>query len=317
MQAIKNALIDAHNSEDLNDFIDFCNSECSLSLNTVAAYKTDLQCCIMFLRTLGVAIRNANKDNIKRYLEKLYNDGIKKTSYCRKISSLNKFFYFLLSEKRIPVNPLIDIKRPKDSIKLPKFLTEEEVALLISTAAKGDDKFAIRLTCIITMLLSTGLRISELLDLKLSQVLLAIQSSDNEKFISVIGKGNKERMVPLSHDAVAAIKNYLEVRTSFIANSGNNYLFCSRSSKGRLTREQVGMLLKKLSLSANINPDRVSPHVIRHTFATRFCNNKIDLRIIQELLGHSDISTTEIYINSLDMDVVDFVNKYHPLSSDK
>jgi integrase/recombinase XerD len=227
----------------------------------------------------------------------------------RKISSLNQFLQFLVEENFLVENPMVDIKRPAKEKSLPKFLKPAEIEILIENAKK-DNKFGIRMALIIDFLYASGMRISELLTLRMSDI------KNAEKLIMIKGKGNKERLVPLRKQTFGLLEKYLEVRKDFVSSlDGDKYLFCSRGGTGHLTREMVGMELKKVALLSNIDPTRVSPHVLRHSFATNLVNKKVNLRVVQELLGHSDISTTEIYIDTMDSEIVDFVKENHPMSN--
>ena len=288
----------------LDKFLIICQVERGLSKNTVSSYKTDLVDFINFNKTSEI-----NKKTIRSYLENLYLKQIKRSSYLRKLSSLNQFMQFLVEEKVLIENPIVDIKRPAKEKTLPKCLKPAEIEILIETAKK-DNKFGIRMALIIDFLYASGMRISELLTLKMNDI------KNAEKLIMIKGKGNKERLVPLRKKTFELLAEYLIVRKDFVSSlAGDKYLFCSRSGTGHLTREMVGMELKKVARLANIDETRVSPHVLRHSFATNLVNKKINLRVVQELLGHSDISTTEIYIDTMDSEIIDFVKEHHPMSN--
>ncbi len=290
-------------SEMLKKFLIICHVERALSKNSLSAYKTDLSNFIEFNKEKII-----DKQSIRSYLEYLYSKQIKRSSYLRKLSSLNQFISFLIEEKALKDNPMTEIKRPKYEKKIPKFLKPEEIELLIETAKK-DNKFGIRMALIIEFLYASGMRISELLCLKISDI------KNITQLIMIKGKGNKERLVPLRSQTIDLLDRYLEIRNDFISSvNAADYLFCSRSGTGHLTREQVSMELKKVATLANIDKTRVSPHVLRHSFATKLANKKINLRVLQELLGHSDISTTEIYIDTMDSEILDFVKENHPIS---
>ncbi len=296
----------------LEKFLTICNVERGLSNNTIQSYRRDLKEFIEFIK---IDLKKVDKKIIRQFLETLHLKQLKRSSYLRKLSSVSQFMQFLIEENYIQDNPMIDIKRPKKEKKLPKFLIEKDVQYLIETA-QSDNKFGIRMACIIEFLYASGMRISELLSLKVTDI-IPIQKN-HEKLIMIKGKGAKERLVPVRNQTIDLLEKYLAVRNDFVkSQDGSKYLFCSRGGKGHLTREQVGMTLKKIALLANIDPNKVSPHVFRHSFATKLCHKKVNLRVLQELLGHSDISTTEIYIETADSEIIDFVKNNHPMGDNK
>lgn len=304
--------------EFIEQYLIVCKVEKGLSVNSVSSYKRDLKYFYDFLSTIikgDINPEAVTKNHIRKYLEDLYLKELKRSSFLRKISSINQFFSYLLAEKIVSYNPLVEVKRPQKEARLPKFLSPDEVNQLIAAAAKPGNKFSIRMVCIIAMLFSSGLRISELLDIKVQDVCV---NNEPLLMIKVKGKGNKERLVPINSLSQQALAKYLTIREQFVTyGEKNDYLFVSRGKLQRLTREQVGMLLKKVAMTAGIDPHKVSPHVLRHSFATNLCNKKVNLRVIQELLGHSDISTTEIYLNTADQEIIDFVRENHPLGDNK
>jgi len=295
----------------IDEFSIACTLEHGLSNNTATSYKSDLSGFAKFLKDTNK--HDLTKSTIKKYFLKLHTDKISRSSFLRKISALNNFFSFLLINTKIRENPISTIPRPKKEKVLPKFLQYSEIEKLIEYCNANQDKYHIRMSCIITILKTTGMRISELLNLKVHDI--EIDHHKNQQFVQIVGKGNKERLVPLHQDALDVIQKYLSIRSQFMKNSENNsHLFPSRSKNQRLTREQVGMSLKKISIACGLDHHKISPHIIRHSFATNLCSKKIDLRVLQEILGHSDISTTEIYIDVMDKEIIDFVNTHHPLN---
>jgi integrase/recombinase XerD len=212
----------------------------------------------------------------------------------RRISALRQFYGFLVSEGKRTDDPTSNIESPKQTRTLPKILSEEEVTVLINTAQKQGGPESVRLVALLEILYATGLRVSELVGLSLSAI------GAESRFLTVEGKGGRERMAPLSEPAQRAMKGYMDIRHKFVTpergDNQNKWLFPSRTSEsGHLTRQRFAQLLKELSRNANIDPDSVSPHVLRHAFATHLLKHGADLRSVQKMLGHADIATTQIY----------------------
>lgn len=298
----------------LQAFLATCVAESALSSNTLAAYENDLRAFGEF--ATGLKLKDVEsvltKTVLRQYFSKLYNDKVQRSTFLRKFSSLNRFCNFLLSEQQLDKNPMVSMRRPHREMKLPRFLQEDEVSALVKQARLEGGRINLRLACIVEMLYSTGLRVSELIQVKVKDIMDKEKSID--RFIKIVGKGNKERLVPLRDSTRDLLQEYLVLRHKFLNREiDSGYLFASRGRRGHLTREQIGMALKKLALKTGMAPSVISPHILRHSFATRLCNQKIDLRVLQQLLGHADISTTEIYIEVLDREIVDFVNQHHIL----
>ena len=214
---------------------------------------------------------------------------------------------------RARIIPPKRLTRPGPSRPLPKILSSEDMEAMIEAAGQSDDAEAKRLTCIVEMLYAAGLRVSELAGLPLQ----AVKSKEN--FILVKGKGNKERLAPLNAGARGAIEAYLDVRDGFLPKGprrahAERFLFCSRAAGGYLTRQRLYQLLKDLALKAGLNPAKVSPHVLRHAFATHLVEGGADLRSVQTLLGHADIATTEIYTHVAKDHLKKVMHKAHPLA---
>jgi len=295
----------------ISNFLEKLRAEDGLAKNTILSYQKDLTLFEKFLQEKSFKLTAASIDNLKLYLHFLHNNNLKSSSISRKISCLKNFYKFLEDEKIITKNPAQDLEMPKRDFRLPKALSEEEIFKLLNFANKDDSDLGIRMACMLEVLYAAGLRVSELVSLPVA----AVQSEKN--YLIINGKGNKERIAPLNKSAQKILANYLKLRK----NNGqekSKWLFVgaknSQSGDKHITRQGFHGLLKQLAIKSGIDPDRVHPHVIRHSFATHLLNNGVDLRILQELLGHSDISTTQIYTHILDSKLKDLVFKHHPLN---
>jgi integrase/recombinase XerD len=267
-------------------------------------------------------IVDASTPEIKSYLEDLGNKihvkgenkgQIATRTVARRLSALRQFYRYLVSENIRKDDPTSSIESPKQKRTLPKTLTESEVSALIKTAGQGGGPDSVRLVCLMEMLYATGLRVSELVGLPMSAI------GEDMQFLMVAGKGGRERMVPISETAQKALRNYVEVRKQFISpdDKGNQgqWLFPSRTSEsGHLTRQRFAQLLKDLADAAGIEAGKVSPHILRHAFATHLLSNGADLRSVQKMLGHADIATTQIYTHIVGDKAKETVEDKHPLS---
>ena len=284
-------------------FLDMLIAERGAALNTRHAYERDLADVCAFLKKQGKEIDTATTTDLKAYLgelsdrENAKSKGGGKTAVrtiARRISALRQFFGFLVSEGKRADDPTSNIESPKQTRTLPKVLSEDEVSILISTAAKQGGPESVRLVALLEILYATGLRVSELVGLPLTAI------GPESRYLTVEGKGGRERMAPLSEPAQKAMKNYMDIRQKFLMPDRNDaqskWLFPSRTSEsGHLTRQRFAQLLKELARNANIDAERVSPHVLRHAFATHLLKHGADLRSVQKMLGHADIATTQIY----------------------
>jgi integrase/recombinase XerD len=292
-------------------FLEMMSAERGAGANTLAAYARDLADFASFAKS-GVA--SATREDIRAYLAHLNKSGLSASSQARRLSALRQFFAFLYGEGTRKDNPTEAVEAPKLSRPLPKILSARDVEAMIAAAAGEEDSpEATRLTCIVEMLYAAGLRVSELAGLPLQ----AVKTRDN--FILVKGKGNKERLAPLNASARAAIEAYLDVRVEFLPKGprsahAERFLFCSRAAEGYLSRQRLYQLLKGLALKAGIDPAKVSPHVLRHAFATHLVEGGADLRSVQTLLGHADIATTEIYTHVAKDHLKKVMRKAHPLA---
>ena len=258
--------------------------ERNLSLRSLSSYKTDVKEFLSF--TKGEI--DVQKEKIQDYIEYLKSKDSKQSSIMRKISALRQFFAFLCDEKLIKQNPTLDIKLKSKNKPLPKVLSENEVKLLLSYFETRSNP---KLQAMLHILYGAGLRVSELVSLTKDSIIF---DEDSKRYVLLVrGKGNKERIVPLNHFAIEAIREYLNFQPEKFKFS--QYLFPSYSREGHITRQGFAKLLKELAIEVGISPCKISPHVIRHAFATHLLSHGADLLSIQKLLGHKDISTTQIY----------------------
>ncbi len=290
-------------------FLEMLMAERGAAHNTYQAYRRDLAHFAAHLAAAKGAIEAADATQIRSYLSHLDEMGISASTAARRLSSLRQFYGFLAAEGIRPDDPTADIDSPRRGRVLPKILSEAEVEKLFDEAAKHTGLQGVRLRALLETLYATGLRVSELVTLPLSAIL------GEPGLLLVRGKGDKERVVPLSDPAIKALEAYLAVRRGFVtADTEVNWLFPSRGKSGWLSRQRFAKMLKELALEAGIDPARVSPHVLRHAFASHLLANGADLRAVQQMLGHADISTTQIYTHVLDARLKSLVETHHPLA---
>ena len=294
----------------LENFLEVLASEKGLAVNTRISYRNDILQFLVFLDKNKKRINEITSIDIEKFTSKFTSRGLEKSSISRKMSALSHFFNFLLEENIIKNNPINEFDLPKQIKKLPKILSVEQVDKLIKISREDQSISGIRLNTMIEILYATGIRISELVEMKLS----ATYAEQN--FLLVQGKGNKERLVPISENTENKIKNYLNIRKEFLnKDKDSKWLFPSKqSSKGHITRQRFNQLLKNLCERTNLNDIRISPHKLRHAFATHLLANGVDLRSLQQMLGHADISTTQIYTHVLKDRLKKLVSDNHPLS---
>lgn len=274
-------------------FLEMLAAEKGRSTKTLEAYGRDLR---MANKAIG-NLSSAGKSQLQNYLASLHETP---ASIARKTSALRGFYKFLASEKMITENPADGLELPKKQKKLPKFLTEHEVELLISNA--GDTRNAVRLRAMLELLYASGLRVSELCELPTTAIL-------GDKLL-IHGKGAKERMVPMHTGAQNALEKWLDLR----GDENSKYVFPSISKTGHLTRDGFFKILKKCAVLSGISPNRVSPHVLRHSFASHLLANGANLRVIQMMLGHEDIATTQIYTHVMPEKLKEAVFIHHPMA---
>ena len=292
--------------EDIDSFLDMMRAERGSASNTIESYRRDLDDLAGFLASGGIRLRHAATDDLRRYLSG-GKSGAAARSMARRLSAFRQFFRFLVSEGRRDTDPSAQLDSPRQGASLPKILHEDQVEALLADAGETTPE-SLRLTALLELLYATGLRVSELVGVRLS-------SLDREgRFITVRGKGNKERLVPLTGPAWQAILRYLPHRATFIPKQAQSpYLFPTGASEGHLTRQRFAQLLKERALLRGLDPALISPHVLRHAFATHLLAHGADLRAVQKMLGHADIATTQIYTHVLDERLVQTVVQHHPL----
>ena len=294
----------------LENFLEVLASEKGLAVNTRISYKNDILQFLVFLEKNKKKINEITSIDIEKFTSKFTTQGLEKSTISRKMSALSHFFIFLLEENMIKRNPINELDLPKQIKKLPKILSVDQVEKLIKSSREDKSINGIRLNTMIEILYATGIRVSELVEMKLS----ATYAEKN--FLLVQGKGNKERLVPISENTEEKIKDYLKIRNEYINNdTESKWLFPSKqSSKGHITRQRFNQLLQILCERVNLNNIRISPHKLRHAFATHLLANGVDLRSLQQMLGHADISTTQIYTHVLKDRLKKLVSDNHPLS---
>ena len=294
---------------DLEGFLEMLVAERGAAANTVMAYRRDLRDYIAHLARRRLTPRDASSDAIRAWLKTMSDAGMAASTAARRLSAARQFHRFLFSEGRRGDDPTAILDSPRRSRPLPKILGEDEVSLLLTVAAGRDDPAGLRMTALLELLYATGLRVSELVSLPLAAV------ARDQDFIAVRGKGGRERIVPLTDKARAAVRAYRAVRPAFLAGGGDSrWLFPSDGESGHLTRQRLGQLLKDLAILAGIEPAKVSPHVLRHAFASHLLAHGADLRAVQQMLGHADISTTQIYTHVQGERLAALVKSKHPLA---
>jgi integrase/recombinase XerD len=307
------ARVSVRDSALIEGFLDMISAERGASANTIDAYRRDL---LGFARQCAQSrtdLSAASPVHLRRYLESLSAAGMKASSQSRKLSALRRFYLFLFSDGIRSDNPCTTIDSPRQSRPLPKVLSPAEALALVEAArALGQDSpEGKRLHCMIEMLYASGLRVSELVTLPLAAI------RGTQRVLFVRGKGGRERMVPLGEPARQALLAYLQVRSALIPRGHDRapqYFFPSHGAAGHLTRRRCHQLMKQLAIAAGIDPDRLSPHVMRHAFATHLVEGGADLRSVQTLLGHADIATTQIYTHVARERLREVVESAHPLA---
>lgn len=307
----------------VDSFLDMLTTERGAALNTRHAYWRDLADVSLYLRaSRNKEIDTATPEDLKAYLLDLSNKIHTKGSHsgqiavrtvARRLSALRQFYRYLVSENVRKEDPTTAIDSPKQTRTLPKTMTEGEVETLITVAGQQGGPESVRLVCLLELLYATGLRVSELVGLPTAAI------AEGSQFIMVEGKGGRERMIPLSDSSQKAIAMYMNVRAQFVnadeTGRMSKWLFPSRTSdSGHLTRQRFAQLLKDLARAAKIEEGRVSPHILRHAFATHLLSNGADLRAVQKMLGHADIATTQIYTHILGKNLKKTVDEKHPLA---
>jgi integrase/recombinase XerD len=292
-------------------FLEMMSAERGAAANTLSSYERDLEDLNGFLAARKKTALSADADDLRAYLGHLERQGFAATSQARRLSAMRQFYKFLYAEGLRDSNPTTILDAPKKGRPLPKTMSEEDVTRLLEAAQReaaepeSDRVSTLRMLALLELLYATGMRVSEL-------VSLPVRVLDQEgRFLIIRGKGNKERLVPLSRSAIAALKAYREVRKTV---QDSKWLFPSTSKEGYLPRQVFARDLKGLAARAGLKTAAISPHVMRHAFASHLLQNGADLRVVQELLGHSDISTTQIYTHVLEERLRQTVETHHPLA---
>ncbi|MDE0388516.1 MAG: site-specific tyrosine recombinase XerD [Rhodospirillales bacterium] len=300
-------------------FLEMAAAERGLARNSIDAYRRDLACFAAYLAPSRVPLAEADTASIRGFVAEQRRSGVAARTASRRLSCLRQFYRFLLTDGRRDDDPTTTVDSPTLPRTLPGVLSEEEVARLLAAAWPDEDAAemsskreadGLRLRAMIELLYGSGLRVSELVSMPLHAVSAETQS------LLVRGKGDKERLVPLGVPARRALDAYLAVRDRHLADGApSRWLFPSRGESGHLTRHRLAQMLKALAQAAGIEPSRVSPHALRHAFASHLLAHGADLRAVQKMLGHADIATTEIYTHVLDERLKRLVEAGHPLAT--
>ncbi len=299
-------------------FLEMMSAERGAAKNTLASYERDLTDYGVFLAGRGASVMTGTAQHVQSHIAALATSGLSTSSQARHLSAIRQFHKFLFAEGIRGDDPSSTVDSPKLGRPLPKIMSVEEVDRLITmaetdaVAENGTTSKRIRasrLYCLIELLYATGLRVSELVSLS------AASANVSGRFLTVVGKGNKERIVPLSEKAKSAIGVYFAQMQQGGKSIDGKFLFPANSQVGHFTRQAFARDLKALAARAGLAADKVSPHVLRHAFASHLLQNGADLRAVQQLLGHSDISTTQIYTHVLDERLRQLVEAHHPLAN--
>jgi integrase/recombinase XerD len=308
-------------------YLDMLAAERGAGKNTLGAYGRDLADFTAYLAGAGRSVASASTDDLRAYLGALAKRGLGPATVARRLSAIRQLYRFLYAEGQRKDDPAAVLEGPKRVRALPKILTLAEVDRLLRVAGSSDPAAplplrlrAARLVCLVELLYGTGLRVSELVSLPASA------ARRDARVIVVRGKGNKERLVPLNDAAKRAMAEYLALIADAgraagggggAAGGGSKWLFPSFGDSGHLTRQHFARELKALAAAAGLRAAQVSPHVLRHAFASHLLHNGADLRVVQTLLGHADISTTQIYTHVLEERLKSLVRDLHPLAQDQ
>lgn len=303
-------------NERISTFLEAQAAELDASENTRMAYARDLKDFAAWLDRRKLELLAAMQTDIENYLIDQDAQGLSKATRARRLSAIRQFYRFSFEEGWRKENPAVKIKGPGRETRLPKTLSEDEVdRLLAATRTAGRKNDRVRNICLMELLYATGMRVSELVSLPVSA------ARGDPRMLLVKGKGGKERMVPLSAPARAALQDWLAFRdqeeeAARLANGtpASKFLFPSRGKDGYLTRHRFYGLIKELAVAAGVSPGKVTPHTLRHAFATHLLARGADLRAIQALLGHADVATTEIYTHVLEDRLKELVLEHHPLA---
>lgn len=280
-------------------FLEFLKAEKNLAENTIVSYRFDLDDFCLFISLENKNLRTASSIDINAYLENLNQKNLSVATKQRKLSALRQFYQFLVDEEIIEENPTEKILRPKSHRPIPKIITQKQVKDLFAATDNLDGDNRIRVKLILLLLYGSGLRVSELISLK--------KNSFNGQFLRIFGKGSKERTVPIASQLLEMLNEVIKL------SNGSEWIFPSRKG-GHITRQWVSQILKNLAIEADIPASSLSPHVLRHAFATHILDNGGNLISIKKMLGHKSISTTEIYTHVSKAKLKEVINTKHPLN---
>jgi len=302
----------------IEQFLEMMLAERGIAKNSMLSYKRDLKDFQEFLTKNRLTELEVKDSDISKFILELAKSGISPRSINRKISTLKSYFIFLVSENHTDYNPVLVVDLPRYNSKLPKFLSIDDIKTLLEYCKQDSTPDGIRLNAMIHLLYASGMRVSELVSLKMSDITSGSNCSIIRKNFLIKGKGSKERVIIINDQAQSALEKYLKIRNGFCVSKNsksNSYFFPSYSNQGHMTRQNFALLLKKASLNSGLDHDSISPHILRHSFATHLLENGADLRVIQELLGHSDISTTQIYMHVQAFHLKKTLKEFHPLEA--
>lgn len=315
----------------LNLFLNYLVSSEGLSKNTIESYSRDLTKLKTFY-TIKM-LQDLTTEDLENYINFLSKTLARRT-ISRNISSIKHFYDFLQLEGILKYNPSTLIEHGKQNEILPKFLTEDEIINMLKVVKLDKSDFGIQFNCMVQLLYATGMRVSELVELEMDSIEKEYSSTNSTKFtlkefIKIKGKGNKERIVPINYNSTSALTEYLKLRDLLLNNDYSKWLFTTKikfvkakerkillkndKKDNHISRQVFALNLKELAIKSNIDPEKISPHVIRHSVATHLLKNGADIKIIQEILGHSDISTTQIYTHIISDKLINTVKRLHPL----
>jgi len=300
-------------------FLEMLAAERGASLNTLSSYSQDLKDYLLFLK--DTSVQKVSSETLHAYLLSLSKRQMHPSTIARRVSALRQFYRFLVSEDICTANPASALTVVRQKRTLPKVLSEKAVEELLlslkeSTSKKTDTPEGIRMCALLEVLYASGLRVTELVGLPLRSLIVDPKTKVMQNMLMIQGKGGRDRLVPLNAPALEALLGYLKIRDYFLRKcgpKGRHWLFPSTSQKGHLTRQGFGQLLKQQAIDAGLDPASISPHVLRHAFATHLLKGGADLLVIQKLLGHADISTTQIYTHVMPDHLLELVTIHHPL----
>ena len=299
----------------LERFLEMMSAERGLAKNSIDAYRRDLEVWFAFLKPRGVEAQTADTQDVRDFQVEVERLGLARSTAARRLSAIKQFHGFLLAEGKAIENPAAIVEGPRSAPRLPKILSREETARILAVAreqaqsAEGKSEFkAWRLYALLSVLAATGLRVSELITLTYRAVMT------DDAFLLVKGKGGRQRLVPLSDDAKRVVGIYAKILRKHVEGEPK-YLFPSHGSQGVLTRQHFALELKDLTRAAGVDASKISPHVLRHVFASELLAAGADLRSVQQMLGHADIATTQIYTHVQAERLQEAVDLFHPLSA--